>query len=357
MNKKLFGYGLLAGLIAVILAAMGNPPNMAICIACFIRDIAGSMKFHSAGVVQYFRPEILGLVLGGFFMALAKKEFRPSGGSSPGTRFFLGVAMMIGALVFLGCPTRMILRMAAGDLSAYIGLIGFVLGVFTGAQFLKKGFSLGRSYPIKKESGPVFPVVFALIFIMTLVTPAAFAWSEAGPGSLHAPVFVSLAAGLAFGAIAYQSRMCFAGGFRDIILMKNFDLATILLGIFIVMTGYNIATNNFAFVAFGPVAHAQNLWNILGLYVVGFAAVLLGGCPARQLVLAGQGSADSVVTVLGMFVGAAAAHNFGLAASGAAKATAEAEAVIGGPGPAGKIAVLVAIVYLFIVAITNIRKK
>ena len=138
---------------------------------------------------------------------------------------------------------------------------------------------------------------------------------------------------------------------------KNFDLATILLGIFIVMTGYNIATNNFAFVAFGPVAHAQNLWNILGLYVVGFAAVLLGGCPARQLVLAGQGSADSVVTVLGMFVGAAAAHNFGLAASGAAKATAEAEAVIGGPGPAGKIAVLVAIVYLFIVAITNIRKK
>lgn len=350
MKKKLFGYGIIAGLIAVVLAAMGNPPNMAICIACFIRDIAGSMHYHTAPIVQYFRPEIVGLVLGGFFMALARKEFRPSGGSSPGTRFFLGVAMMIGALVFLGCPTRMILRMAAGDISSYIGLIGFVAGVFTGAQFLKKGFSLGRSYPIKKESGSIFPVVFALIFIMTLVVPGAFAWSEAGPGSLYAPMIVSLIAGLVFGALAYHSRMCFAGGFRDIILMKNYDLFTILVGIFVVMTGYNLATGNFNIVSFGPVAHAQSLWNILGLYVVGFAAVLLGGCPARQLVLAGQGSSDSVVTVLGMFLGAAAAHNFGLAAAGASAES------IGGPGPAGKIAVVVAIIYLFVVAFTNVRR-
>ncbi len=60
------------------------------------------------------------------------------------------------------------------------------------------------------------------------------------------------------------------------------------------------------------------LWNILGMYTVGFAAVLAGGCPLRQLILAGQGSSDSAVTVVGMFVGAAICHNFGLAASGTA---------------------------------------
>ena len=151
--------------------------------------------------------------------------------------------------------------------------------------------------------------------------------------------------------------MCFAGGFRDVILMKNVDLLSILLGIFVAMTVYNVATSKFAFVAFGPVAHAQTLWNILGMYVVGFAAVLLGGCPLRQLVLAGQGSADSVVTVLGMFLGAAAAHNFGFASAPAAKATAEAAAVAGGPSPAGQLATIVCIVFLFVVAYTGIRKE
>ena len=45
------------------------------------------------------------------------------------------------------------------------------------------------------------------------------------------------------------------------------------------------------------------------MYVVGFAAVLAGGCPLRQLILAGQGSSDSAVTFLGMLIGAAFAHN------------------------------------------------
>ena len=37
--------------------------------------------------------------------------------------------MMIGALVFLGCPLRMVIRMSAGDLNAYVALIGFAGGV------------------------------------------------------------------------------------------------------------------------------------------------------------------------------------------------------------------------------------
>ena len=61
---------------------------------------------------RYFRPEIVGLVGGALIMALIGKEFSPKGGSAPVTRFFLGAFVMIGALVFLGCPLRMVLRLS-----------------------------------------------------------------------------------------------------------------------------------------------------------------------------------------------------------------------------------------------------
>jgi pyruvate,water dikinase len=73
-------------------------------VACFERDIAGALGLHRAGVVQYLRPEIIGFVLGAFFISIFTKEYRPRAGSSTLVRFFLGVFAMIGALVFLGCP-------------------------------------------------------------------------------------------------------------------------------------------------------------------------------------------------------------------------------------------------------------
>ena len=124
-----------------------------ICIACFIRDMAGALGMHQAEVVQYARPEIIGLVLGAFIISFATKEYRSTGGSSPMIRFVLGMIIMIGSLVFLGCPLRMVLRMSAGDGNALVALIGFILGVGTGAFALKKGFSLGRAYVTNKTGG------------------------------------------------------------------------------------------------------------------------------------------------------------------------------------------------------------
>ena len=65
--------GLVIGAAAVVLTALGNPKNMGFCIACFLRDIAGATHPHSAGVVQYFRPEIVGIVVGAMLMALVGK--------------------------------------------------------------------------------------------------------------------------------------------------------------------------------------------------------------------------------------------------------------------------------------------
>ena len=70
--------GLAVGAAAVVLSALGNPKNMGFCIACFERDIAGALKFHTAGVVQYFRPEIVGIVIGAMLMAMIKKDIANS---------------------------------------------------------------------------------------------------------------------------------------------------------------------------------------------------------------------------------------------------------------------------------------
>ena len=103
--------GVVIGIAALVLTALGNPANMGFCIACFERDIAGAVGLHSAAKVQYVRPEIIGLVLGSFLMAIATKEWKAKAGSSPALRFVLGAFVMIGALAFLGCPLRMVLRL------------------------------------------------------------------------------------------------------------------------------------------------------------------------------------------------------------------------------------------------------
>ena len=94
-----------------------------------------------------------------------------------------------------------------------------------------------------------------------------------------------------------------------------------------------------------PVAHTDGLWNFLGMLLVGFGCVLLGGCPLRQLVLAGEGSSDSAVTILGLLAGAAFCHNFGLASSG------------NGPTANGKIAVVIGIAVALVVAVCQYLPK
>ena len=40
--------GVLVGFAGVFLMIKGNPGNMGFCIACFLRDIAGALKLHTA---------------------------------------------------------------------------------------------------------------------------------------------------------------------------------------------------------------------------------------------------------------------------------------------------------------------
>lgn len=344
--------GILIGIISIVLVLLGNPKNMGFCIACFVRDIAGATKLHSAGVVQYVRPEIIGLVFGSFLVSLLTKEFNPRGGSSPMIRFCIGFMVMIGALVFLGCPFRMVLRLSGGDLNAVVGILGFASGIGIGSFFLSKGFSLGRAQKQSIVEGAALPAVNVLLLILFVVAPALFAFSEKGPGSMHAPILISLAAGLIVGCLAQRTRMCMVGGFRDLFLLKDGTLLFGFIAIFVAALVMNLATGNFKLGFTGqPVAHSAHLWNFLGMVVVGLGCTMLGGCPLRQLILAGEGNSDSAITVLGLLMGAAFAHNFSLAGvAGSADS-------VGGPGTNGKVAVILCLVILVGIACAKTFKK
>ena len=349
--------GVVIGIAALVLTAHGNPGNMGFCIACFLRDIAGAIGLHSAGKVQYVRPEIIGLVLGSLCAALAAKEFRAQAGSSPAVRFLLGLVVMVGALVFLGCPLRMVLRLGGGDLTAVAGLLGFLGGILVGVAFLKKGFTLGRARTLPAGEGLVLPGIMVMLLVLLLAGPALLHFSEAGPGSMHAFWGLSLAAGLVVGALCQRSRLCMAGGLRDVFLLKDFTLLSGFLAIWITVTLGNLILHKYNLSALSqPVAHSQYLWSFLGMAAVGWGSILLGGCPLRQLILAGEGNGDSAVTVLGMLVGAAVSHNFSLAGNPDSVAE-DGTYVIGGIGNSGKVAVILCFVILLAVALTHLPGK
>ena len=365
--------GLVVGIAAIVLAALGNPGNMGFCIACFIRDIAGGVKLHTAPVVQYVRPEIIGIVIGSAIMALIGGEFKAQGGSAPVSRFVLGFFVMVGALMFLGCPLRMVIRLGGGDGNALFGLLGFVVGVGVGTLFLNKGFTFKRSYAMPTLEGYALPVINVVLLVFLLMgagaaaanlaaTKAAEAGSEPelaktllafsvkGPGSMRAPIYIALIAGLVVGALGQKSRLCMAGGIRDVIMLKDFHLLWGFLAIFAAVLVGNLVRGKFSWgfdgqpVAFNTLVNGNMIWAVLGMFLVGFASILLGGCPLRQLVLAGAGSSDAAVAVLGMTVGAAFCHNFGFASSG------------DGTTANGHIAVIVGIVISLVIAFANCRK-
>ncbi len=344
-KKGIIATGALVGLLAVLLTHWGNPANMGLCIVCFIRDTAGALGLHRVGAVQYIRPEIIGIALGAFFLAQRGGEFNARGGSAPFTRFLLGSLVVLGALMFLGCPLRMVLRLAGGDLNALLGLGGFAAGIGGGIYFLNKGFTLKRAYALKKSEGYLFPAMQGALLLFLLIKPAFIFFSTEGPGAAYAPLLISLIAGLLVGAAAQRTRLCMVGGIRDLIMFKDTHLLSGFAAVFTAALFGNLILGNFNLgFAAQPVAHADGLWNFLGMALAGLCSVFLGGCPLRQIILAAEGNTDSAITFMGMLVGAGLAHNFGLGASAA------------GPTANGRIAVLIGLAAVLSIGFMNLDK-
>jgi hypothetical protein len=68
--------------------------------------------------------------------------------------------------------------------------------------------------------------------------------------------------------------------------------------------------------------------------LVGVTSIMIGGCPFRQLILAGQGSADAGASVFGMIAGGAIVQSWGITSSNS------------GPTHIGQISTLLGLAFL-----------
>ena len=133
-------------------------------------------------------------------------------------------------------------------------------------------------------------------------------------------VIGSLVIGLIIGFLGQRARMCFIGGFRDLLMIRDKALLkgaiaffaaawgtiVVLHGIGIVIPALSVITTvkyvnypsflNSAFSKFGVIS-------LLGGWGLGLCSTLAGGCPLRQHVMTGQGRVDSMVYLLGFYIG------------------------------------------------------
>jgi len=72
------GAGILIGVVASWLVSQGNPGNMGVCVACFLRDITGFFAGVATGQAgtPYIRPEIIGIILGAVAAAALRDSQR-----------------------------------------------------------------------------------------------------------------------------------------------------------------------------------------------------------------------------------------------------------------------------------------
>jgi hypothetical protein len=329
------------GILGVMLAVWGNPQNSGICVSCFIENSSGALGLHDNERMQYLRPELIGFVLGSILCASLFREFRSRGGSAPLARLVSGVFLIVGSAVFIGCPIKLFLRLTAGDITSVAGLIGLVAGVWIGLQGLARGIDLGRAEDERGATGMLVPAGFILLLVFLLARPTFILFSDRGSAAQHAPLLISLAVGLTLGALAQRSRFCITGSVRDGMLMGSrsplfWGLLAFLAGAF----ATNLAMGRFNFGLYGqPGAHLEYLWSFLGMLLVGWLSVLIGGCPFRQLIKAGEGDADAGLAVIGMLLGGGLVQSWGIAATAA------------GVSMSGKISVLVGLAFVLVMSL------
>jgi YedE family putative selenium metabolism protein len=329
--------GIALGGLGAALALWGNPANSGICISCFLENLSGSLGLHGNMRMAYFRPELAGFVAGAFLMALFGKEMRPRSGTYPILGFVLGIFLIVGSSVFMGCPIKMMLRLGAGDLSALAGIAGLAFGVWVGVRYLRAGLDLGApTTGGGKFQASLLPILIVAGFALSVTVGGLFLAGSTGPAAQRAPLVLSLGAGLLIGALAQRSRFCVTGSFSNYFMVRDATLMRGLVALFLTALIVSFLSGTFNFGLLGqPGSNPDHLWNFLGMALVGFASVLAGGCPFRQLVLSGEGSVDASVIVLGMVAGGGIVHQWGIASTSA------------GPTPFGKAAVLIGLAFCF----------
>ncbi len=338
--------GALLGLGGVLLAYLGNPVNSGICVSCFLENIAGALQLHDFLRMSYIRPEIIGFILGSFLVALRTGRFRVRGGSSPVIRFFMGFFIIVGCAVFIGCPIKMFLRLAAGDLTAVVATLGLIFGIWVGVRYVKGGFALDKEQDLSRVQGFFVPLFAFVLLVFLVLNPSFINVGEKGPAAWRAPLVIALLIGLAIGGFAQRSGLCITGGVRNFLMAREKTLLngvltafSVALTVSLILGQFNLGMNA------QPASHLSHGWTFLAMSLVGFGSVLIDGCPFRQLIKSGQGDVDAGVTTLGMLMGGSLVHVWLIRSTSA------------GPTFQGKIAVLIGLAFSVAVAMAFRKRR
>ncbi len=272
--------GIVAGVLAVAAGAFFGvrpPEAYGVCMACHGRDLVNwtinllahtHLEVAQASLV-YPVLTTIGVLLGAVLGARISGEFRWQNPESPLKTFTYGGLVMNCALP----------RWRLFDQAAAAGFGGRGAGR---DWILRDG---GR-----RHSGDVLATL---------------------EGDAVTAAIATLVIGVVLGYLGQRSRMCFVGGIRDFILVRD---AYLLKGL--------IAFGLTAWLAFplagliggarhGPFGSSDALTvtlTIMGGAGVGFFSTLANGCPLRQHVLAAQGVKSSIAYLAGFFAGAVIFH-------------------------------------------------
>lgn len=145
-------YGVIAALLAVraqVLFGLEPPPAYAICMTCHSRDMITWLVNHVAGARWEIAPvsasvpliTTVGLFIGAYVAARRHQETRWVSLGKGWRGFIYGVLVMNAGIVVLGCPTRLLLLSAYGEVLALVAVVGLVVAITVGTWLLARGIS------------------------------------------------------------------------------------------------------------------------------------------------------------------------------------------------------------------------
>lgn len=135
-----------AAVAAQVLFGFSHPEAYGVCLVCHGRDMLAQLYqtvFHKAmdmSVSARSGPvlTVIGILGGAFIGAVSSGEFRWQWVEGKLASFLRGIAVAICALIISGCPMRLMIRSAYGDVKALLGVIALMLGCVVGTLILKK---------------------------------------------------------------------------------------------------------------------------------------------------------------------------------------------------------------------------
>ena len=135
-----------AAVIAQIVYFLMPPEAYGICLICHARDFLNTLlnpyHWYDASVSSAGLKGIIltvpGVVIGALIGALTSREFKFRINENVIKAFICGFVVVCAGLAISGCPVRLLLRAAYGDISMFVALLVMVFGIWCATVLLKR---------------------------------------------------------------------------------------------------------------------------------------------------------------------------------------------------------------------------